>query len=317
MTKNQDYIIQILDRAGIKMYIPTNVRPDATKEELSIQATVKVEEHNMVSFVRPIVYIPYEVALKIDELYGIELLRFGMLIESFIKRLDLYMSYDKSLDVEKQYDYFYEFFNLVSSLHFLGQFAFIIGKSEPSEINRNSDRIVYPSKFRLEDTIYVTEIQHLSDNLFHKKILVVPDGSINVEIPDYEAALKFYVPMKSHTFPPRSFLDEFPLSIKNAQFIPIILETYDVIQDTLKHMDEININVLRNNNVKEKLFNNVEEFIPSITESIFGRSNEIFKSGLFPIRFDDINVAINSFTTPTVKTIEVSACILKQIFCKS
>lgn len=147
--------------------------------------------------------------------------------------------------------------------------------------------------------------------------MIAQDGSINVEIPDYETALKFYVPMKSHTLPPRSFLDEFPLSIKNAQFIPIILETYDVIQDTLKHMDEININVLRNNNVKEKLFNNVEEFIPCITESIFGRSNEIFKSGLFPIRFDDINAAINRFTTPTVKTVEVSACILKQIFCKS
>ena len=53
-----------------------------------------------------------------------------------------------------------------------------------------------------------------------------------------------------------------------------------------------------------------------LIESIPGRYGgyRLVKSGLFPVKFDDIKCAIHSFTTTTVKTTKVSSTILKRIF---
>lgn len=293
------------------MYIPTCTYSSPV-QGASIQAAI-MDKPSQVSFQKPIVYLPYTFALKIDESTETELSRLKLVLESYIRYMDYHLSHVETIEESKQYQYFYEFFDVVSRLNFIGEYAFIIGKAVPSEINRSSDCIEFPSRYKVEDTLIAIDDLQLASYIFNKKLFINQNNFINVEIPEFETALRFNVPIKSYTLPPNEFLDDFT-SIKKPEFIPLIVESYDVIKDALKNSDELNLNVLKNIKVMEKIYNCIESALPNISEASFERTNEIFKSGLFPVKFDDIKCAIHSFTTTTVKTTKVSSTILKRIF---
>ena len=281
-------------------------------KEVPIQAAIQ-NKPSQVSFLRPIIYLPYTLALRIDELGEAELSRLKLILESYIRYMDYHLSHVENIDESKQYQSFYEYFNVVSRLNFIGEFAFIIGKAVPSEVNRSFDCIEFPSRYKVEDTLIAIDDTLLANYVFDKKLFINQNNCIDVEIPEFETVFKFSVPIKSYALPPCDFLDDFT-SIKKPEFIPLIIESYDVIKDTLKNSDELNLNVLKNIRVMEKIYNCIESALPGITEVSFKKTDEIFKSGLFPIRFDDIKSAIYSFNTTTVKTTKVSSAILKRIF---
>lgn len=311
LTKNQNSIIEGLSKVGINMYIPTYSYSNPVQGP-SIQVVI-MDKPSQVSFPRPIVYLPYTLTLKIDELNEIELSRLKLILESYIRYMDYRLSRVENVEESKQYQYFYEFFNVVSRLNFIGEYAFIIGKAVPSEIKYSSDCIEFPSRYKVEDTLIAINDQRLASYVFNKKLFINQSNRMNVEIPEFETALRFDIPIKSYTLPPNEFLDDFT-SIKKPEFIPLIVESYDVIKVALKNSDELNLNVLKNIKVMEKIYNCIESALPNISEASFERTNEIFKSGLFPVKFDDIKCAIHSFTTTTVKTTKVSSTILKRIF---
>lgn len=313
LTKNQNSIIEEFSKVGINMYIPKYTYSFSNPVQgASIQAVI-MDKPSQVSFQKPIVYLPYMLALKMDESTETELLRLKLILESYIRYMDYRLSHVETIEESKQYQFFYEFFNVVSRLNFIGEYAFIIGKVVPSEINLSSDCIEFPSRYKVEDTLIAIDDLQLASYIFNKKLFINQNNCINVEIPEFETALRFNIPIKSHTLPPNEFLDDFT-SIKKPEFIPLIVESYDVFKDALKNSDELNLNVLKNIKVMEKIYNCIESTLPNISEASFERTNEIFKSGLFPVKFDDIKCAIHSFTTNTVKTTKVSSTILKRIF---
>lgn len=68
------------------MYIPTYSYSNSVQGP-SIQVVI-VDKPSQVSFPRPIVYLPYTLALKIDELNEIELSRLKLILESYIRYMD-------------------------------------------------------------------------------------------------------------------------------------------------------------------------------------------------------------------------------------